>query len=138
MNRLEIVSKLENDIQELVDNVSPYLYRLSIISVIEDKDGRIGVGELHLTVGYELLEEIKKNPLKDFAGYDGVKTVISVNINATPLYDIGEYYIEGKVENISAVCDSDDLWKKANEAIKAYYTADNDYYYDRYTIVNLE
>jgi len=138
MNRLEIVSKLENDIQELVENVSPSLYRLNVISVIEDKDGRIGVGELHLTVDHKLLEEIKKNPLQDFAGYDGVKTVISVNIDVIPLYDIGEYYIEGKVENISAVCDSFDLWKKANEAIKAYYTADNDYYYDRYTMVELE
>jgi len=138
MNKLEIVSKLDKDIQDLVDNVSPYLYRLNIISVIQDNDGRIGIGELYLTVGYELLEEIKKNPLKDFAGYDGVKTVISVNIDVIPLYDTGEYYIEGKVENISAICDSDDLRKKAHEAVEAYYNGDNDYYYDRYTIVKLE
>jgi len=118
MNGIENDS-LEKKLAMIVKEANPSFYKLNIFSVIQDWYGGLGYQELSITVSPEQLGGIRKDPLQDYGRF-GAQTVVLVNIDIIPVYDIGEYRVEGEVDNIFAECENKYLVKGAEEIWDKY------------------
>jgi len=118
MNGIENDS-LEKKLAMIVKDASPSFYKLHIFSVIQDWYGGLGYSELRKTVSPEQLDRIKKDPLQDYGEF-GAQTVVLVDIDIIPFYDIGEYRVEGEIDNLFAKCENEYLVKGAEKIWDKY------------------
>jgi hypothetical protein len=118
MNGIENDS-LEKKLTMIVKEAKPSFYKLKIFSVIQGWYGGLGYQELSKTVSPEQLDGIRKDPLQDYGKF-GAQTVVLVDIDMIPFYDIGEYRVEGKVGNLFAECENKHLAKEAEKIWDKY------------------
>jgi len=118
MNGIENDS-LEKKLAMIVKEANPSFYKLNIFSVIQDWYGGLGYQELSKTVSPEQLDGIRKDPLQDYGRF-GAQTVVLVSIDIIPFYDIGEYRVEGEVDNLFAKCENKYLVQGAEEIWDKY------------------
>jgi hypothetical protein len=99
----------------------PDKYYLSIVEVIEDWFGYIGVIETNKIVHSYEFDDIKSNPLQDFTGF-GAKDVIIVSIDVYPIYYVGDYKVEAQypTETISEHTDNKELVERGQKELDAY------------------